>query len=499
MQIIGIEIAPAGTKAVVLDLDSVEILAESCVSHSWIDGLPPGYREQDPTRWIEALDRVIRDCLPGPSVDRKQIAAIDVAGAQRGLVLLDDKNRIIRPKKLTGDISVQKQAGEIARAFGGSPGLLELIGQSPPMDSAAAECLWLKQHEPYHFQRTASILTVQDFIAYWLYGERASEPGSASTTGLFDIRSRKWSDDMIGFFDPGLSALLPPIGASNQPRGLLRSALAKGWGLSELVQIGAGSSSPMLSALSAGCVTNGSVAVELSSSGTVVGVGTSPAIDLRDEIFPLCSATGCWLGFASRPNTSLAPEVLRRHYGWSTEDYERMVASVSPGADNLMVLTCFSPETIPRLADACCVLHGITPANFTPAHLARATAEGVALGLSYAMSRLRDMGLDPPEIRLIGEAANSSVMPQLLADALGAPVAPVSSRHGPAVGTAIQAAVAFFHQCGESLGFAEICSYLVSGNPAGRCEPDPENHALYQDRMARQQYLVDTLHPAGFI
>ena len=90
-------------------------------------------------------------------------------------------------------------------------------------------------------------------------------------------------------------------------------------------------------------------------------------------------------------------------------------------------------------------------------------------------------------------------MPQLLADALGVPVVPVSSRHGSDVGAAIQAVVAFFHQCGESLGFEEICSYLVSGNPEGRCDPDPENHSLYQDRMARQQYLVDTLHPAGFI
>ncbi|QTN31399.1 hypothetical protein HZ994_03335 [Akkermansiaceae bacterium] len=499
MQFIGIEIAPAGTKAVVLDLDSAETLAEASVSHSWIDGLPPGYREQYPARWIEATDRVVRECLAKPTVDRKQIAAIGVAGPQRGLVLLDGENRIIRPTKLAGDISVQKQAGEIARAFGGSPGLLELIGQSPPTDSAAAECLWLKQHEPYHFQRAASMLTVQDFISYWLSGERASEPGSASTTGLFDIRNRRWSAEMIDFIDPGLSAMLPPICSPDKPRGLLRTALAKDWGLSELVQIGAGSASPLLSALSAGCVANGSVAVELGSNGTVIGVGASPVIDLRDEIFPLCSATGDWLGMASSANTSLAPEVLRRHYGWAMEDYEKMVASVSPGADSLLLLPYFSPESVPRLSEACGVLHGITPSNFTPAHLARATAEGVALSLSYAMSRLRDMGFAPLEIRLTGEASRSTVMPQLLADALGTPVVPVTSRHGPAVGAAIQASVGFFQHCGESLGFGEICSYLVSGDPEGRCNPDPDNHALYQDRMARQQYLVDTLHPAGFI
>jgi xylulokinase len=162
-------------------------------------------------------------------------------------------------------------------------------------------------------------------------------------------------------------------------------------------------------------------------------------------------------------------------------------------------LPYFSGESIPRLPEATGVLHGITPANFTPAHLARAVAEGVALGLGYAMSRLRDLGFDPPEIRLLGPGVVSPVMRQLLADVFGAPVVPVSSRQGAAVGAAMQAAVAFFHQSGESLGFAEIASYLVSGDGTAGCEPDPQRHALYQEMMSRQQYLVDTLHPAGFL
>ncbi len=499
MQFIGIEIGHNGTNAIVLDLDSAEILAEASVPHSWIEGLPQGYREQNPSQWIEATDRVVRECLEHSSVDRKQIAAIGIAGPQRGLVLLDEENRIIRPAKLAGDLSVKKQSDEISRAFGGSPGLIELAGQAPGVDSAAAECLWLKQHEPYHFQRAATLLTIQDFIAYWLTGERATEPGSASCTGFFDIRKKSWSAEIADFIDPDLIDRLPPVCASDQPRGLLRDRLSKDWGLSELVQVGAGSAAPLLSTLAAGCVGNGSVAVELGSSGTVVGVGTDPVIDFRDELIPLCSATGNWLGMASSPNTSLAPEVLRRHYGWSADEYEKMVASVSPGADSLMFLPYFAPETMPRLLEGCGVLHGITPGNFTPAHLARATAEGVVLGLSYSMSRLRDIGFDPTEVRLLGSGSSSPVMRQLLADALGTPVVPVFSKQGPAVGAAMQAAVAFFHHCGESLGFEEICTYLVSVDDANRCEPDTTNHRLYQDLMARQQYLVDTLHPAGFL
>jgi len=131
--------------------------------------------------------------------------------------------------------------------------------------------------------------------------------------------------------------------------------------------------------------------------------------------------------------------------------------------------------------------------------LARAAAEGVALGLGYAMSRLRDLGFDPPEIRLLGPGVVSPVIRQLIADVMGVPVAPVSSRQGAAVGAAMQAAVSFFHESGESLGFAEIAAYLVSGDPGLRCEPNMSSHELYEELMSRQQYLVDTLHPAGFL
>ncbi len=111
MQFIGIEIGINGTHAVVLDLDTAEILSETSVSHTWIEGLPPGYREQHPTSWIENTDKVVRECLANEKVDKKQIAAIGIAGPQRGLVVLDEQNRIIRPTKLAGDVSVQETGG----------------------------------------------------------------------------------------------------------------------------------------------------------------------------------------------------------------------------------------------------------------------------------------------------------------------------------------------------------------------------------------------------
>ena len=499
MQFIGIELSPAGTRAVVLDLESAAIRAEAWVPHAWIEGLPTGYREQDPARWIEAVDRAIRQCVATLGDGRSEVAAIGVTGPLRGLVLLDEGNRIVRPSKLAGDVSVKRQADEIARAFGGAPGLIEMAGQCPGVESAAAECLWLKQHEPYYFQRASSLLTVQDFIAYWLTGTQACAPASASATGLFDIRRRAWSAELMRFIDPNLSEVLPPIGAPDQPRGTLRAALAREWGLAEQVMVAAGGASPMMAAFAAGCVEHGAVAVDLGATATLLGCGEAPVIDLRAELAAYCNATGGWLGMASTASTAVAPEVVRRHYGWSAEEFEAMAAQVAPGADGLLLLPYFTGEQVPRLPEGTGVLHGITPANFTPAHLARATMEGVALGLGYALSRLRDLGFDPPEIRLSGAGAGSRLMRRLLADVTGVPVAALAKRLDAAAGAAMHSAVAFFHQNGESLGFDEIAKYLVVTEDERPTEPDMQVHPVYQEMVSRQQYLVDTLHPAGFL
>ncbi|MCF7675829.1 MAG: hypothetical protein K9M97_10830, partial [Akkermansiaceae bacterium] len=202
---------------------------------------------------------------------------------------------------------------------------------------------------------------------------------------------------------------------------------------------------------------------------------------------------------ATTASTAEAPEVIRRHYGWSVNELETMATQVAPGADGLLLLPYFTGEQVPRLPEGTGVLHGITPENFTPAHMARATVEGVALGVGYALSRLHDLGLEPPEIRLSGPGADSLLMRRLLADVTGVPVAALARRLDAAAGAAMHAAVAFFHQNGESLGFDEIAKYLVVTEDAQPTEPDMQVHSLYQSLISRQQYLVDTLYPAGFL
>jgi xylulokinase len=161
----------------------------------------------------------------------------------------------------------------------------------------------------------------------------------------------------------------------------------------------------MLAALAAGCVVHGTVAVELGSTGVIAGVGAAPVIDYRGEIASLCSATGTWLGLGHhhqcRRRAGGAPPPLRLERRAIRIDGRRRFTRRGRAA----AAAVFHRRVDPAPAGWHRRAAWHHPENFTPAHMARAAAEGVALGLGYAMSRLRELGFEPAEIRLLGPGA----------------------------------------------------------------------------------------------
>lgn len=497
MHFLGIDIGHEATRVVALDLEAATLTDEASAPHAWVEGLPDGYREQDPTSWIAAVDHAVREVLDGIGEKRGDVVAIGLTAPGGGMVALDEANRVVRPAKLGSDRSAQRQVEELGRAFGAAPGMVELTGNVLDAGSLGAQAFWLKQHEPYHFQRTARLMAPQDFIGYWMTGEAGTSASTAATSGLFSIPQRVWCQELVEFIDGRLGDMLPQGIAPGQPRGILRRELARDWGLPETVLVASGSGRVAASIFAAGAALPGHVVADLSADGALMAISNGSLVDFRGEGSVGCDLAGN--GFTRMPmnNVVAAQELVRRHYGWSVAEGEAALAATQPGAGGLLFLPYLRGESVPRLQEGTGVLHGITLDNFTSGNFARAAAEGVALGFGYAMSRLRDMGCEPSMVRLTHDSGPQ--MNQLLADVFGVPVAAVSGSGGPLLGGLMQAAVAFFHQNGEKLGFDEIAGYVVTVDEESRCQPHPRRHEFYQKLLARQQYLVETLHSGGFL
>lgn len=492
MLFIGIDSGTQSTKAIVLDFQTGEIIAEAQEQYDLIEGLPSGHLEQHPQSWTAAVDDTVGACLESLGDRKGEVRGIGVSGQQHGLVVLDESDQVVRPAKLWCDTSTTVQCEQFAEAFGGQSGLIEKAGNAILPGYTIPKLLWLKQNEPDHFARVKSVLLPHDYLNFHLTGVKRMEYGDASGMGILNIRTREWDRDLIEFVDPSVGEMLPPLGSSNEVHGTLRPELAQRWGLSGEVIVSAGGGDNMMGAIGTGNIRPGVITASFGTSGTLYGCAERPVIDPEGEIAAFCDSTDHWLPLICTMNVTVITEQVREWFGWDLQALGRQIESVSPGADGLSFLPYLNGERTPNLPNGTGVIHGMSGSNGTPAHIARAAMEGATLGLAYGLRRSAELGLSATEIRLTGGGSKSATWRQISADVFGVPVIGLATAEGASLGGAIQAAQA----AGEG-SYEALCDRLVALDESTRCEPNAELAGLYREKLDRQVDLTRTLHAAG--
>jgi xylulokinase len=413
-----------------------------------------------------------------------------VSGQQHGLVPLDREGRVVRAAKLWCDTSTAAQCEEVTRHFGGAGEIIRRTGNAMLPGYTAPKILWLRQNEPENWEKTATVLLPHDYLNFWLTGRAGMEFGDASGTALLDIAKREWDADIVAFIAPGLADKLPPLQPSSRPAGTLRKELAAEWGLPQEVAISAGGGDNMMGAIGTGNIRPGVVTASLGTSGTLYAFSESPVTDPGGEVAGFCDSTDHWLPLVCTMNLTLITEHVRNLFSWDFADLDNALESVPAGADGLLMLPYLAGERTPNLPHGTGVLHGLTIANFTPAHLARAASEAVTMGLGYGLSRFRELGVKPSEIRLTGGGSNSRVWRRICADVFGVPVVCLRSGEGAGLGAALQAGWTF----GGSKGLDGICSRIVELDESTRVEPDVDKTRIYAGLLEKSRLLRETLH-----
>ncbi len=497
---LGIDSGTQSTKTIAVDLDSGKILAAASASYGMIPGLPPGHLEQEPQHWVDAVDATVREVLEKLGPRRDEVKAIGVSGQQHGFVPLDKKNKVIRPAKLWCDTSTTDQCAQFDEEFGDAAGLIKLAGNAILPGYTAPKILWLKQNEPRNYKALETVLLPHDYLNFYLTGERGMEYGDASGTGLLDVREHQWCEPLIEFIDPDLQGALPPLASSRRVFGLLRDSLREAWGLSKgEVTVSAGGGDNMMGAIGTGNVQPGVVTVSLGTSGTVYAFADKPVIDPQGEVAAFCDSTDRWLPLACTMNVTVATEQVRKMFGWSHEELEKNVDETPAGSGGLLFLPYLNGERTPNLPNASGVFHGLKTETMTSGFLARATMEGVTLGLGYGLARFRELGIQPTEIRLTGGGSKSAVWRQMAADIFGVPTICLASTEGAALGAALQAAYASQMAHGQPASFRDLCERFVKLDESTRAKPDADHKELYTELLTRQGDLTRRLHAADYL
>jgi xylulokinase len=479
--VIGIDVSTTATKAILVD-EAGAVRGVAAEAYAY-DVPQPLWSEQDPRLWWNAARTAIRALLTSHRVSGSEVAAIGLTGQMHGAVLLDASDEILRPAILWND---QRTAAEcdLIRETIGRERLIRITGNDALTGFTAPKLLWVREHQPYIWQRIRHLLLPKDYVRLRLTGEYAVDVADGAGTLLFDLAARTWSAEVVQALQVD-SGWLPATYEGPQVTGEITPAAAEATGLAPGTPVVAGAGDQAASAVGVGVHSPGAVALSLGTSGVVFAATSAPIFEPDGRVHAFCHAVPKrWHMMSVMLSAAGSLRWFRDVItpGLSFPELVEPAAEASPGSDGLIFLPYLTGERSPYpdpLARGAFI--GLTLAH-DRRHLTRAVLEGVAFGLRDGLDLMLAAGTSPPaQIRVSGGGTASPLWRQILADVLETEIATVSTVEGAAFGAALLAAVG----AGWYPAVEVACQSSITVRPSAEPGPDvpayQEAHAVYRE------------------
>lgn len=471
--LVGLDIGTSGARCIAIDQQG-RVIASATAGYP-LYSPHHGWSEQHPRDWWTASRTVIGAVTAEVGHD---IQGLGLAGQMHGAVFLDRSGEVIRPALLWNDQRTQRQCDTITHRLGANR-LREIAGNPAITGFQAPKILWLRDSEPAAYARVASVLLPKDFIRFQLTGERATDASDASGTLLLDLKTRFWSKEILDLLEIP-DEWLPAVFESPQQAGQISARVSNELGLRAGVPLAAGAGDNAAAAVGNGVVRAGLASCSIGTSGVLFAHADTLAPDLSGRLHTFCHASpGRYHHMGVTLSAGGALRWWRDAVG--RDDYDALAdlaATASHGAEGLIFLPYLDGERTPHLDPRARAAFFGLASKHDLSHMTRAVFEGVAFSLRDSLEIMKELGIDPTEIRITGGGARSRFWRQVLADVLDRPILRTAIDEGPAYGAALLAGVA----AGVFKDVEEACSVvIVTPEPT---EPDPSRARQYDDYYA---------------
>lgn len=482
--LIGIDLGTSATKSVLFREDGHVLLSYS-VAYP-MDQPKNGWAEQDPRDWWDAAVESLQHITRNSGIAPEDIAGVGIAGQMHGLVMLDEKNEVIRPAILWCDQRTGKECEQLTQAIG-KERLVQITANPAMTGFTAAKILWVRNHEPQNFERCRHILLPKDYIRYKLTGEFATDVSDASGTQLLDVANRCWSEEVLQKLKID-KKLLGKVYESVDRAGTITAKAAAATGLMENTAVAAGAGDNAAAAVGVGVVEDNKAFTTVGSSGVVYAHTSEMNTDPKGRVHTFCSAVpGEWhvMGVTQAAGLSLkwfCETFCEKEKRQATEEgvdtYYIMdkEAEDSPiGCNKLIYLPYLMGERTPHLDPDCRgVFFGLSAVH-QKKDMIRAVMEGVSYSLKDCLEILKEMKIEVSDMTACGGGGSSKLWQGMLSDIYNCPVKACTAKEGPALGAAVLAGVS----AGVYSSVKEACKRIIDFHPA--VEPRIENYRKYQE------------------
>jgi sugar (pentulose or hexulose) kinase len=439
--LVAVDVGTTGARAAAIDL-SGRVVAE--VRRPYRTRAPkPGWAEQDARDWSDNAVSALAG-LAGRLGSRDRVAAIGLTGQCPTVAPVGADIRPVGPGMLYRDNRAVAEAEEMRTRIG-VEAMHARTGHVAQAFHVGPKVLWLRRHQPDVFRRTHLFLQPRDVVLHRLTGRLATDESHADATMFFDLRERRWAEDLFGLFDLD-PARFPEALAPWETAGELSPTTAAGVGLRAGLPVVVGAADSQCVAFGAGVIDPGPVSEMAGSSSCLNSAVAEPLADVRithySHVVPGRYTTE--LGI----NTSgAAIDWAVRRLGYPghvalAADAERLVRRLRRSrGDPRDAAPLFLPylgdgeRDDPTLRGA---FVGLSLRHDRPA-LAYAVLEGLAFGVHGALAELERAGSPVRELRVSGGGGRLAVLSQIKADVLQSPVVALRG-DAAAIGTALLSA-----------------------------------------------------------
>lgn len=276
------------------------------------------------------------------------------------------------------------------------------------------------------------LLLLPDLLGYWLTGQVGAERTNASTTGLYDVRTRQWAVDLAKQVEVPWG-ILPPLRDAGDLVGPLLGEVAHQIGVDGDVPVVAVGSHDTASAVVGVPATEDDFAYISSGTWSLVG------LELEQ---PVLSEAARLADFTNEGGVDQTVRFLKNVMGlwvlseclrtWAHQRIrEAGLAAVLEGAADAPPLRTLVDINDPRLlppGDMPTRIQQLAaeagePIPRTPVAIARTVVDSLALAYRRHLRTAAELaGRDPSVVHVVGGGSQNHLLCQLTADAVGIPV-----------------------------------------------------------------------------
>ena len=483
--VIGCDLGSQSAKAVLMS-PAGALVATASAPYS-MQHLHSGWAEQDPAVYRSGLASSVRSVLASSGVNPAEVSHIGLSSQVDGVVPIDAHQRPLRAAIIWLDRRATDQVARLGAAMD-SAEIFRRTGLNLDASHTAPKIMWLADTEPETYRQAASLPSVGGYAVAWMTGRSIQDHANSSSTLLYDVVHRGWSDELIDA--AGLDReKLPEIGRATDIAGTLTVEAAGVLGLRTTCAVVVSTGDDHASCLGAGGVHPGAV-IDIVGTAEPVGVTSrTPVFDETRLVETHAHAVdGAYLienpGFVSGGNTLwFAKNVL----GVSQQEFFDLAGRSDPGARGVRFLPALTGSMAPRWNDAMRGSFSGLSMNHDSADLARAIIEGNCFAFRDIYDRLGALGI-ADSVRVVGGGARSSLWLRIKATLCATSIDRVTTEETSAAGGALLAAVA----AGIFPSLEDGVDAVVQLHPE-RVDPDTADADAYEEAYQDYRALFDAL------